>query len=182
MWRDACYSITDPSSQPFPLLAPTDSYLADRVPVSHTLSLLFCLCLCNGFPALCLLISVPLLWDLARTILCSSGIPVLSSSCTKLPSLPFYPPFLVLFFSALSGPFLFSSSSTLLPLKIYGIFCLLFSLLHLFAHYSYLIVKDLLRSSASPIRYLSLSSGFSAHLISQETYIPQTQILDVVPC
>lgn len=49
-------SQTPPAS--LPSLAPTDSYPAGRVPPSHTLSLL--LCLCNDFPTLCLLIPVPL--------------------------------------------------------------------------------------------------------------------------
>lgn len=97
--------MTNPSSQPFPLLAPTDCYSSGKVPPSHTLSLLLHLHLCNGFPTLCLLIPVLLFWDLARTIVCSSGIPVPQSLLTRFFSLPFYTPFSVLFlqpFQALS--------------------------------------------------------------------------------
>lgn len=57
-------------------------------------------------------------------------------------------------FSSPTGPMLFSPSFTLFPLKIWGIFCLLLSLLCFFEYFSYFIAQDPLRSSASPIRHL----------------------------
>lgn len=142
--------ITDPSNQPFPLLAPTHSYTAGRVCPSHTLSLLLCLCLSNGFPNPCLLIPALVLWHLARTPSasqshgpCSSGwfsflSPLVSSTISQ----------------RLSDYIIFIPSSTLLPPKLYGVF---YTLLCLFVYFSYFIVQDSLRSSASSVSYLSLS-------------------------
>lgn len=58
---------------------------------------------------------------------------------------------------ALSGTILLSPSSTFLPIKTYAIFCLFLSPLCLFVCFSHLVVQEPLRSSASPMRYLSLS-------------------------
>lgn len=102
----------------WPLLIPSQ-LVEDTQSLTHCL--LLCLDLCNGFPTLCLLIPVPLLWDLSRTNVCSSGIPVPWPSLTRLP------PIFGAVSPAVSCPILFSASSTLLPLKIYGIFCLLLS-------------------------------------------------------
>lgn len=99
LWRKECYNITDPSRQPFPPLAPTNSYPDVRVLPSHRReqSFLLSLCLCNGFPTLCLLFSVPLLWDLAKIIFWSSDIPVSWSLLTRLLFVPFNLPFLIQF-------------------------------------------------------------------------------------
>lgn len=48
-------------------------------------------------------------------------------------------------FSSPTGPIHFSSSSTFLPLKFYGVFCLLLSPVCLFEYFSYLILRDPLR-------------------------------------
>lgn len=54
-------------------------------------------------------------------------------------------------FSSPTDPILFSPSSTILPLKIYGIFCLLLSPVCFFEYFSYLILQDPVRPSAPPI-------------------------------
>lgn len=70
LWRKECYNITDPSRQSFPPLAPTSSYPDVRVLPSHRRdqSFLLSLSLCNGFPTLCFLFSVPLLWTWPRQL------------------------------------------------------------------------------------------------------------------
>lgn len=110
LWRKECYNITDPSRQPFPPLASTNSYPDVRVPPSHRReqSFLLSLCLCNGFPTLCLLFSVPLLWDLAKIIFWSSDIPVSWSLLTRLLFVPFNLPFLIQFLQPYR-PYLFQS-------------------------------------------------------------------------
>lgn len=174
----------NPSRQPFPPLAPTNSYPDVRVLPSHRReqAFLLSLCLCNGFPTFCLLFSVPLLLYLAKTIFWSSDIPVSWFLITRLLFIPFNLPLLtqlLLDTIDLTGPIHFSLSSTLLPLKFYGLFCLLLSTVCFFEYFSDLILQD-------PLRSETFSLWVTAHFFSQETKIPQIQIVVVLarpfPC
>lgn len=117
--------VTDSSNQPFPLLASVHSKPAGRIHPSHTLSLLLCLCLSNGFPKSCLPIPAPVheIWPEPPSA-SQSHVPHSSSyfSLLSLPTTSTICP-------SLSDRIIFSSGSTLLLLKPYGnFFYLLFPL------------------------------------------------------
>lgn len=129
-------------------LIPTQ--LVESLPPTHCLS-----CSVSVFVAVFPLstshpCSIPLGPDQDNCLLSRHPSPTVLAHQVAFPS--FLPPIFGTISPALSGPILFSPSSTLLPLKIYGIFCLVLSPFCLFAYFSYLTVQDPLRSSASPIR------------------------------
>lgn len=142
--------VTDPSNQPFSLPTSIHSKPAGRIHPSHTVSLLLCPCLSNGFHKSCLPIPAPVheIWP---------GPP--SASQSRLTHQVIFPSFPLPLLVLSAHPFRTISFSVLALLFLLNLMATSpFSFSHFVSvHFSCLIVHDSLKSSASPVIYLSLS-------------------------
>lgn len=152
LWKEACYRIESlilPTIPSLFWLPPIPRQLVESVPPTHSLSCsVFVLVMVFPIPTFSSLLQSSDTWPGPPSASqshgpCSSGwfsflFPLISSTISQ----------------RLSDYIIFIPSSTLLPPKLYGVF---YTLLCLFVYFSYFIVQDSLRSSASSVSYLSLS-------------------------